>query len=214
MQYNTQLPLMVLPEYGRNIQTMIEYCCTIENREERNKCARAIVDVMGQLNPHLRDVTDFKHKLWDHLFIISNFNLEVDSPYPIPNREILTKKPERLPYPKGRIKYKHYGRYVESFIKKCMDNNEPEQRQQFTEVIANVMKKNFLNWNRDSVNDEVVFDHLVILSEGQLKVKENTTLKSTNEILKTHRTNNNSGGGSNNNNNKNKHKFKKHKKHY
>jgi hypothetical protein len=211
MQYNTQLPQMVLPEHGRHIQTMIEYCCTLENRDERNKCAKSIVDIMGQLNPHLRDVTDFKHKLWDHLFIISDFKLDVDSPYPIPNREILTKKPERLPYPKGRIKYKHYGRYVESFINKCMNNNEPEQRQQFTEVIANMMKKNFLNWNRDSVNDEVVFDHLVILSEGQLKVKENTTLRSTNDILKTNRVNTNNHS---NQNQKHKHKFKKHKKHF
>ncbi|MCC7050526.1 MAG: DUF4290 domain-containing protein [Bacteroidia bacterium] len=210
MEYNTQLPQMIFPEYGRHVQKMVQHCISISNRDERNKCARSIIDLMGQLNPSLRDVADFKHKLWDHLFIIAEFKLDVDSPYPLPGKDILTKKPERLPYPSGRIKYKHYGHYVESLIKKCLEHESEEQRTAFTEVIANIMKKNFLNWNRDSVNDEVVVDHLENLSGGKLKLKENTTLRSTQEILKTHRVNNTSGGGSTH---KSK-KFKKGKKHY
>jgi hypothetical protein len=207
MNYNTQLPKLVLPEYGRHIQEMINYCVNLPDKQERTRCAKAIVDLMAQLNPQLRDVSDYKHKLWDHLFIISDFKLDVDSPYPMPNRENLSKKPERLRYPKGKIKYKHYGRYVESLINKCLEHTNPQQREAFTEIIANIMKKNFLNWNRDSVNDEVVVDHLEELSHGQLKLKENTTLRSTQEILKSHRTN-----PATMNNHKKKHK--KHKKHY
>ena len=119
MEYNTQLDRLIIPEYGRNIQGMIEYCCTIEDRAERNICARAIIQIMGQLNPPLRDVADFNHKLWDHLFIISQFKLDVDSPYPMPNAEKLAEKPKLLEYPKGRIRYKHYGKTIEEIIKKA-----------------------------------------------------------------------------------------------
>ncbi len=108
MDYNTQLPRMIIPEYGRNIQNMINHCIKIEDKEERNRCARAIIQVMGQLNPHLRDVADFTHKLWDHLFIISDFKLDVDSPYPVPSPEKLDTKPELVTYPHGKIKYKHF----------------------------------------------------------------------------------------------------------
>ncbi len=109
MEYNTQLPKLEIPEYGRNIQVMIDYCVTIEDREERNKCAKAIIQIMGQLNPHLRDIADFTHKLWDHLFVISKFQLDVDSPYPRPSAESFATKPKTVPYPATKMKYKHYG---------------------------------------------------------------------------------------------------------
>ena len=183
MEYNTQLSPLILPEYGRHIQKMVEFCCELKTKEDRNKCARAIIDVMGNLIPQLRDVADFKHKLWDHLFVISEFKLDVDSPYPIPVKEVYETKSERLQYPKKNIKYKHYGKSVELMVEKCINTTDDVQKEEFTEALANHMKKMFLTWNRDSVNDEVVFDHLEILSKGKLKLKENTNLRSTKDIL-------------------------------
>src|SRR6185295_10737630 len=122
MEYNSTRNQMVIPEYGRNIQKMIEYAVTLEDREERNRAAKAIVLVMGYLNPQIRDIVDFKHKLWDHLFLISDFKLDVDSPYPIPPRETLKVKPQRVPYPNANIKYKYYGKNMEAMIRKVAES--------------------------------------------------------------------------------------------
>jgi hypothetical protein len=183
MEYNTSLGRMVIPEYGRNIQKMIQFAMTVEDREERNRVARAIINVMGQLNPHLRDVTDFKHKLWDHLFIISGFKLDVDSPYPIPEKGILETKPERVDYPSGDIRYRHYGKTIERLIQKGAEMEDPAMREAFTEVLANLMKRSYLAWNRDSVNDDVILQHLEELSKNKLKLTDRSKLASTSEIL-------------------------------
>ncbi|MCE3280195.1 MAG: hypothetical protein K0S44_2386 [Bacteroidetes bacterium] len=178
MEYNTSLPQLIIPEYGRNIQKMLDFAITVTDREERNKVARAIIDVMGQLNPHLRDVTDFKHKLWDHLFIISDFKLDVDSPYPKPTRETFQTKPELLKYPHKDIRYKHYGKTVEQIIAKAKEYPDGEEKNELVSQIANLMKRSYLNWNRDSVNDEVIIKQLDELSKGQLKA-DASVLKST-----------------------------------
>ena len=183
MEYNTSLPKMVIPEYGRNIQKMIDHAVSVEDKEERNKIARAIIQVMGQLNPHLRDVTDFKHKLWDHLFIISDFKLDVDSPYPKPTRETFISKPELLKYPSNDIRYKHYGKTIERIIEKAKELEEGEMKTALIETIANHLKKSYLNWNRDSVNDEVILQHLKELSKGELKLSDSTRLSNTSDIL-------------------------------
>ena len=183
MEYNTSLGRMIIPEYGRNIQKMIQFAMTVEDREERNRVARAIINVMGQLNPHLRDVTDFKHKLWDHLFIISGFKLDVDSPYPIPEKGILETKPKRVDYPSGDIRYRHYGKTIERLIQKGAAMEDPAMREAFTEVLANLMKRSYLAWNRDSVNDEVILQHLEELSKHKLKLADRSKLASTSEIL-------------------------------
>jgi len=182
MDYNTSLPHLIIPEYGRNIQKMIDHAITLADREERNRMAKAIIDVMGQLNPHLRDVADFKHKLWDHLFIISDFKLDVDSPYPIPSRETFTSKPDRVAYPSHNIKYKHYGKTVENLIEKAITFEDGEMKDALIESIANLMKKSYVAWNRDIIGDEVIFDHLKELSQGKLKVKDNVRLASTPEF--------------------------------
>ncbi|MGQ0827205.1 MAG: DUF4290 domain-containing protein [Bacteroidota bacterium] len=192
MEYNTSLPHLIIPEYGRNIQKMIDFAVTVKNREERNKVARAIIDVMGQLNPHLRDVTDFKHKLWDHIFIISDFKLDVDSPYPKPTRESFQTKPERVAYPSNAIKYKHYGRTVERIIEKAKEYKEGDEKNALVEQIANLMKRSYLTWNRDSVNDEVILKQLQELSKGQLHLADPSALRSTQTFVP--RTNNNGGG--------------------
>ncbi len=178
MDYNTSLPHMIIPEYGRNIQKMIDFAISVEDREERNKVAQAIINVMGQLNPHLRDVTDFKHKLWDHIFIISDFKLDVDSPYPKPTRETFQTKPDRVLYPSNDIRYKHYGKTVERIIAKAREYPDGEEKNALVESIANLMKRSYLAWNRDSVNDEVILKQLVELSKGELKA-DPSALKNT-----------------------------------
>lgn len=198
MEYNTSQPKMIIPEYGRNIQKMIDFAITVSDREERNKVARAIIDVMGQLNPHLRDVTDFKHKLWDHLFIISDFQLDVDSPYPKPTRETFQTKPELLKYPSNDIRYKHYGKTVEQIIKKAREYPEGDERNELVNQIANLMKRSYLNWNRDSVNDEVILKQLEELSKGELKLADISQLRSTQTFVQQQRGNGNNAGATNN----------------
>ncbi|MFN0030725.1 MAG: DUF4290 domain-containing protein [Flavobacteriales bacterium] len=175
--YNSDRPDLVIPEYGRNIQRMIEYALTLEDREERNKCTRAILSVMGQLVPHLRDIEDYNHKLWDHLHIISGFQLEVDSPYPKPDPQNLVSKPQTVPYPHNDIKVVHYGHYVEEFIDKCSQLEEGPEKEAFSLAIANLMKYNAHNWNRNTVYDDVIRKDLVNLSKGKIKLADETGLK-------------------------------------
>jgi hypothetical protein len=173
---------MIIPEYGRNIQQMINFCCKIEDREERNKCAKAIIQVMGALNPHLRDVSDFTHKLWDHLFIISEFKLDVDSPYPKPNPETFHTSPEIVNYPSKKIKYKHYGKTIENIIEKAKQYPEGAEKEELKKVIANNLKKSYLTWNsKDLISDEIILNHLVELSDGELKLTDASVLSSGNE---------------------------------
>jgi hypothetical protein len=169
MEYNTARPKLIIPEYGRHVQSMVDFAISIEDREERNKVARSIIDVIGNLNPHLRDVADFQHKLWDHLFIMSDFKLDVDSPYPIPSRESLYVKPEALPYPQSNIKYRYYGKTIINMIDYCVEMEDGELKEGLVRAIANQMKKSYLTWNKDTVADTVILKHLEELSNGNLK---------------------------------------------
>jgi len=181
--YNSQRSKMVLSEYGRNIQKMVEYAVQIEDREDRNKAARAIIAIMGNLNPHLRDVTDFKHKLWDHLFIISDFKLDIDSPYEKPTPEILFEKPKQVPYKDYDIRYKHYGKIIELLIKEASEFKEGEERNALIRLIANHMKKCYVTWNRDVVDDKSIFEDLKTLSGGKIVVGDDLKLADTRDIL-------------------------------
>ena len=207
MEYNTKRNGLVISEYGRNIQKMAEYACQITDKEERNTAAQAIIDVMGQLNPHLRDVSDFKHKLWTHLFIISDFKLDVNSPYPIPKKNMEKENIKRLPYPNKQMKYKHYGYAVDLLIEKAIAMEEGDGKVKFIAEIANLMKKNYLSWNRDSVNDEMILQHLEKMSGGKLKLSDDFNFAKTHEILARNNQNpkrrNNSGGRQKNNNSRN-----------
>jgi hypothetical protein len=174
--YNTTRKKLILSEYGRNVQNMVAYICTLDTKEERNRHAQVVIDLMGFLNPHLRDVADFKHKLWDHLHIISDFKIDVDSPYPIPSPEALHVKPEALKYPQQRIRYKHYGKTIELMIEKAKSIEEPERKQQMVQAIANFMKMAYVTWNKDSVADETIIADLKSLSRGELAVQENMNL--------------------------------------
>jgi len=183
MEYNTGNPKMTISEYGRNVQKMIGYCLTLTDREERNRCARTIIKVMAAVNPSLKEFADFEHKLWDHLHIISDYKLDVDSPYPKPEPELFHSKPEPLRYPHNEIRFRHYGKILEDLIQKARTEQDPKAKQVFTEQLAQLMKKHYLNWNRDSVNDQLITQQLEMLSENELKVSDNFRFMHTSEIL-------------------------------
>jgi hypothetical protein len=183
MQYNTSLSVMTNAEYGRSIHRMIEYCLTLEDRNERSRCASSIVRVMIILNPQMKEFAEYEHKIWDHLHIISNYKLDIDSPFPKPRPELIESKPEIVPYPKSSIRFKHYGKILEDLLKKALAETDPKAKEAFTEQLAQLMKRHYLNWNRDSVNDQLILEQLENLSEGNLKVGENFRFLHTSEIL-------------------------------
>lgn len=174
--YNSTRPKLILAEYGRNVQNMVDYICTLPTKEERNKHAQIVIDMMGVLNPHLRDVSDFKHKLWDHLQIISDFKLDIDSPYPIATAKSVKHNVEHLGYPQHAIKFKHYGFTVEKMIEKALLATDEAKREQMVIGIANFMKMAYLTWNKDSVSDELIIQDLKELSGYQLTLPEGTVL--------------------------------------
>ena len=170
LEYNTERTKLIIPEYGRHIHKMIDHALSSNDIKDRNKVAKAIIGVMGNLNPHLRDVPDFQHKLWDQLFIMSDFNLDVDSPFPKPIKEVYSQRPEKLNYPQSFPKYRFYGNNIKRMIDVAIEWEDNEMKKQLVYVIANHMKKCFLNWNKDTVEDDVIFIHLDELSDGKLKI--------------------------------------------
>lgn len=183
LEYNTERVHLIIPEYGRHIQKMINDTVAMEDPVERNKTANAIIAVMGNLQPHLRDVPDFQHKLWDQLFIMSDFKLDVESPYGKPSREELAERPEPLEYPQNFPKYRFYGNNIKRMIDVAKSWDEGEMREGLEITIANHMKKCFLNWNKDTVEDDVIFEHLYELSDGAINLKTKDEELRTSERL-------------------------------
>lgn len=197
MEYPTLQGKLKMPEYGRNIQQMIEHALTIEDKEERTRCVNSIISIMGNMFPYLRDVNDFKHKLWDHVAIMSDFKLDIDYPYDILQEENLFTRPETIPYKNSRIRYMHYGRTLEEMIEKVGSYPEGNERNELIRLIANQMKKCFLTWNKEVVDDTKIFDDLRELSNGKIDVTPDfLKLIESREVLHGHKRNNN------NNNNK------------
>jgi hypothetical protein len=199
--YNSTRSKLILSEYGRNVQNMVKYIVALPTKEERNRYAQVVIDLMGFLNPHLRDVADFKHKLWDHLHIISDFQIDVDAPYPKPSPDVIHLKPEPLKYPHQRIKYKHYGKTIELMMEKAKTIEEPDRRQHMVQAIANFMKMAYVQWNKDSVADESILADLRAMSGGQLKLEENVNLARVEYRANPHNNQNTSRGRTNNNQN-------------
>lgn len=198
--YNSNRDKLILKEYGRHVQKIVANCVATKDPVHRNKLALEIIELMGQLNPHLRNVEDFKHKLWDHLFIMSDYQLEVQSPYPIKGRAEIEKKPKRLPYPQSRIKYKHYGKNVEALVEKAIHTEDPEKQAGFTQCIGNFMKLVYQNWSKEEVNSETVKNDIRLLSKGELQIGEDQDIDSlarANRFKKPQDNNgrNNKGGG-------------------
>ncbi len=212
LEYNTEREHLIIPEYGRHIQRMVNHALSIEDREERNKVARAIIGVMGNLQPHLRDVADFQHKLWDQLIIISKFELDVDTPQPVLTKEELYQRPEKLDYPQSFPKYRFYGNNITRMINVANSWEEGELKEALILTIANHMKKCFLNWNKDTVEDYLIYNHLYELSDGKIDLRNSEDdLSDSTSLLKTKKrysnatstTTNKKNYRSNNNNKKN-----------
>ncbi|HBR52727.1 MAG TPA: DUF4290 domain-containing protein [Flavobacteriaceae bacterium] len=204
IEYNTERPHLIIPEYGRHIQKMVDQAVAEEDPEKRNKQAKSIIAVMGNLNPHLRDVPDFQHKLWDQLFIISDFKLDVDSPYEKPTPEELYAPPGPLAYPQNHPKYRFYGNNIKRMIDVANSWEDGDKKDGLILTIANHMKKCFLNWNKDTVEDDVIFNHLFELSGGKINLKNSDEdLRDAQKLMKTKKrfSSNNSGGKKNQKNN-------------
>jgi len=169
MEYNTTRSALVIKEYGRHIQKMVKYILTIEDRDKRTKNAHALIELMGFLNPQVKAVEDYKHKLWDHLYLISDFKLEVDSPYPKPSKEDYMEKPDNIPYPKRHPKYNHLGKNIENLIDKAMHEKDEEKKQGLANAIAYYMKLTYSNWHKELVHDDSIQSELASLTNGELE---------------------------------------------
>ena len=207
MEYNTEREKIVISEYGRNIQVMIRHLMDIEDRKQRTEAAYFIVNVMAQMNPQVKESNDYMHKLWDHLHIIAQYELDVDGPYPKPTPEMQKKKPEHVGYQKNNIRYGHYGQYIYDVVKKVKEMEDGPKKQAILINIANQMKRDYLNWNRDTVNDLLILDDLYKISGEEIALPMETKLIPTSEILnktqnQQQQQNQKKKNGSNNNNNK------------
>ena len=205
-----------MPEYGRNIQQLVEHCKTLSNKDERNEMALAIVEFMGQRNPHLRDEENYKHKLWDHLFFLADYDLDVDSPYPIVTQEELAIKPRKMDYPTFDNDYKFYGKSILQLIELAKKLEEGDEKDALIQVIANNMKKSYNVYNKEHVSDDVIFRHLKDLSDNQLDITSLDSLDKSkiyyaNNRNKNNNNNNNNNKHNNQNNNRRKNNFQNHK---
>ena len=204
MEYNTDRTLLYMPEYGRIIQQLVERCKEITNKEKRNEMAVAIVDFMGQRNPHLRDEENYKHKLWDHLFLLADYDLDVESPYPIPSREDAKNFPNKMEYPKLQGEFKFYGKSILQLIEKAIILEEGEEKEALIEVIANNMKKSYNIYNKEHVTDDVIFRHLKELSENRLDLTGIDSLEKSKIYHSSNNRNNRNKNQNNHNNNRRK----------
>lgn len=205
MEYNSSRPRLIIPEYGRNVQKMVDFLTTIEDREKRNNQARNLIEIIGNLNPQIRDNPDFKQKLWDHMFIMSDFRLDVDCPYEKPEREILDEKPETVHYPQSSRKYRHYGHVIKDMVKYVATLEAGDYKKRLIKAVANHMKKTYLIWNKDTVEDEVIFNEMMDLAGGNINT-EDIELSNKEELVRFTKRNNkkNNGGGKNKRKRKNK----------
>lgn len=203
MEYNTVREKIILGEYGRHIKRIVDNCVKIEDREHRNRTAHEIIELMGQLNPHLRNVEDFRHKLWDHIFMISEFKLDVDSPYPKTTKLQIIEKPEPLDYPQTKIRHRHYGKNVAALVDKAIEVEDDEKRAAFSQCIGNYMKLTYQNWNKENTNDEIIKNDLNIISKGKLSLSEEDNISELSRANRPNNINNNKRQFQNNNNNRN-----------
>lgn len=201
MNYNTRRDKLIMPEYGRNIQEMVDHLKTIQDPQKRQKNAQSIIELMGVLNPHLKNVEDFRHKLWDHLFLIADFDLDVVSPYPIPTKEKLFKKPVPLPYPKNpRSNQRHLGKNISAVIEKAINETDEDKRKGFTQSIAYYMKLAYSNWHKEPVHDDMIKEELSEITNGQLSYNTNTGIRVRYDNRPGNNQKRSAGGRSQNNN--------------
>lgn len=210
MDYNTNREKLELPEYGRNVQEMVSIIKETADRDKRNQLAKSTVQLMGNMNPQLREVADYKHKLWDHLAVISKFDLDIDSPYPMPTKAEIHQKPSKMKYSNpDEIRFKHYGKILEDMVRKATQYPDGEEKDALIEIVANQMKKSFLTWNRETVDDDVIFHDILAIACNHLKIPEGLKLKETRELLRVQNTPTPSANNKRKQNNKNQGKKKR-----
>ena len=183
MDYNTQRPHLRIPEYGRITQQMVEHCCQIEDRDERNRAARTLIKIMENMNPSIREEADYRKKLWDQLAELSGFKLDVDWPYPVITEEVKSQKPEKLSYSDNKIVFRHYGKITEGMLKKLEEETDPDRQRQFFLEVANYMKRSYIQWKKELIPDDVIFREIVFMSEGRIQVPENIKLGDYKDVL-------------------------------
>lgn len=188
MEYNTQRERLTLPEYGRNIQNMVDYCVSLPDKDERKKCADTVIEIMGSMFPHLRDVNDFKHILWDHLAIMSDFKLDIDFPYEVVQKEDLMTHPEKIEYSRPTMRYRHYGKTLERIIKHAADMPDGEERTQLIDLLVAQMKKSYLQWNKE-VDDAKIFHDLYELSDEKIKLDDSYVITNFKPNISRHKLN-------------------------
>lgn len=218
MEYNTSRDKLVMPEYGRHIQKMVDYLRTIEDPEKRQKNAEIVIEIMGALNPHLKIVEDFRHMLWDHLFLIADFDLDIKSPYPIPTKELRERRPDPLPYPVVSRKLRHLGKHIGTVIDKAVVETDEDKRRGFTNTIAYYMKLSYANWHHEPAHDDMIKEELKEISngklnyvEGDVKVRVDPKSFSNHNNKRSGKGGYKNGGGRNNNNGNNKNNRNKQK---
>lgn len=204
MEYNTTRSKLLMPEYGRNVQKMVEYLITVDDREKRLRQAEVIIELMGTLNPHLKTIEDYKHKLWDHLYQMTNFNLDVDSPYPCPTPESVFAKPEVLPYPQDNFPHRHLGKNIQAVLSKALVENNEEKRQGLTQAVGYYMKLAYANWHKEPVHDDMIKNEMNEITGGKLQYETGGYRVHYDNT----RTNNFKQRNNNNNNNNNNRNFK------
>ena len=183
MEYNTSLNKLILPEYGRNVQKLVENAVKIEDTEERKKYVEGIINLMGRMYPYLRDLKDFKHKLWDHLVIMSDFKLGEDSPFPSPETATFAGEPEKIPYKSKNFRYKHFGKNIVDMLKYAVEMEDGDEKKLLTALIANHMKKLYLTWSKDMVTDEFIFHKIKELSDGKIEVGSDIILSDSHQLV-------------------------------
>lgn len=183
MEYNTTRKRLIIAEYGRNLQSLVEQVCKMEDRDQRSRAAKALVNVMAQLNPSQRDYVDYRRKLWDHLYIMSDFKLDVDGPYDPPSPNTVHPKPQRLSYAGNKIRYSHYGRIIEKMIDVVSEYPENKEKEVLAPMIANYLKKSYLTWNLDSVTDDVIIKQMNVMSKGRIAMDNSQPLWVANDLV-------------------------------
>lgn len=197
MEYNTKRAPLVMREYGRNVQNIVNYMLSLEDKEQQKDMAFSLVELMAQLNPGIKQLDDWKHKLWDHLHIIADYQLDVEGPYPKPDREEVETRPARMAYPRSKFRHKHYGKHVEALMQKAMETEDPEKKAEFTKHIGAFMKMAYQNWNQDNVGDALIKKDLAEMSGGELALEEVHNIKALDHGMAKTPANKSGGKGRN-----------------
>ena len=187
MTYNSTRSDLAIPEYGRTIQEMVDHLKSLADKEERNKCANAIVSIMGSVVPQEGDKEEVQKKLWGQLYLMANYDLDVDCPGETPTRESRTEPPARLDYPNAQSRLGHYGQMTRDLIEKAKTYEEGEEKAALVLTIANLMKRQYLTWNRATVENTLIAEQLKEMSDGALTLPEDVELVSSAEVLKSKR---------------------------